>query len=51
MGGNILAAGTAAQILFGVFFTLLVLRVPSYEGTAVLPTRTVAPPPAARSLA
>lgn len=28
MGGNVLDAGSAAAILFGVFFTLLVLRVP-----------------------
>ena len=28
MGGNVLGAGTAAEILFGIFFTLLVLRVP-----------------------
>ncbi|HTE17602.1 MAG TPA: TRAP transporter large permease, partial [Armatimonadota bacterium] len=27
-GGNVLAAGQAAQILFGIFFLLLVIRVP-----------------------
>ena len=32
MGGNVLAAGTAAQILFGVFFTLLVLRAGKEAG-------------------
>jgi hypothetical protein len=28
MGGNVLSTGEAAWILFGVFFTLLALRVP-----------------------
>ena len=28
IGGNLLSAGQAAQILFGIFFLLLVLRVP-----------------------
>ena len=28
IGGNVLSPGQAAQILFGVFFLLLALRVP-----------------------
>jgi tripartite ATP-independent transporter DctM subunit len=45
MGGNVLAAGTAAQILFGVFFTLLVLRVPVAValGLACLPILLIEP--------
>ena len=45
MGGNVLAAGTAAEILFGVFFTLLVLRVPVAValGLACLPILLIEP--------
>ena len=45
MGGNVLAAGSAAQILFGVFFTLLVLRVPVAValGLACLPILLIEP--------
>lgn len=31
MGGNVMFPGDAAWIMFGVFFTLLVLRVPVAE--------------------
>ncbi|MBX9700955.1 MAG: TRAP transporter large permease [Acetobacteraceae bacterium] len=45
MGGNILSPGEAAAILFGVFFTLLVLRVPVAVslGLACLPILLVEP--------
>ena len=44
-GGNLLASGEAAAILFGVFFTLLVLRVPVAVslGLACLPILLVEP--------
>ncbi|MDN3568084.1 TRAP transporter large permease [Paeniroseomonas aquatica] len=45
MGGNVLGAGTAAQILFGIFFLLLVLRVPVAVslGLACLPILLIEP--------
>jgi len=45
MGGNVLAAGQAAWILFGIFFTLLVLRVPVAValGLACLPILLIEP--------
>ena len=45
MGGNILSAGAAAAILFGVFFTLLVARVPVAVslGLACLPILLIEP--------
>ncbi|MBR0671014.1 TRAP transporter large permease [Neoroseomonas soli] len=45
MGGNTLAAGEAAWILFGVFFTLLALRVPVAValGLACLPVLALEP--------
>ena len=45
MGGNVLSAGSAAWILFGSFFTLLVLRVPVAVslGLACLPILLIEP--------
>ena len=45
MGGNVLGAGTASQILFGIFFLLLVLRVPVAVslGLACLPILLIEP--------
>lgn len=45
MGGNTLAAGEAAWILFGIFFTLLALRVPVAValGLACLPVLALEP--------
>ncbi|MES2713173.1 MAG: TRAP transporter large permease [Pseudomonadota bacterium] len=45
MGGNVLSSGDAASILFGVFFTLLVLRVPISValGLASLPILLIEP--------
>jgi tripartite ATP-independent transporter DctM subunit len=45
MGGNVLDAGSAAAILFGIFFTLLVLRVPVAVslGLACLPILLIEP--------
>ncbi|WP_149536208.1 TRAP transporter large permease [Siccirubricoccus phaeus] len=45
MGGNILSAGEAASILFGIFFLLLVLRVPVAVslGLACLPILLIEP--------
>jgi tripartite ATP-independent transporter DctM subunit len=45
MGANVLAAGTAAQILFGIFFTLLFMRVPVAValGLACLPILLIEP--------
>ena len=45
IGGNILSAGQAAQILFGIFFLLLVLRVPVAValGLACLPILLIEP--------
>jgi tripartite ATP-independent transporter DctM subunit len=45
MGGNVLGAGSAAQILFGIFFLLLVLRVPVAVslGLACLPILLIEP--------
>ncbi|MBK1661365.1 TRAP transporter large permease [Paracraurococcus ruber] len=45
MGGNVLSASTAAEILFGVFFLLLVLRVPVAVslGLACLPILLIEP--------
>ena len=45
MGGNVLAASQAAWILFGVFFTLLALRVPVAValGLACLPILAIEP--------
>ena len=45
MGGNVLDAGQAAWILFGVFFTLLALRVPVAValGLACLPVLAMEP--------
>ncbi|MBV1797665.1 TRAP transporter large permease [Siccirubricoccus sp. G192] len=45
MGGNVLTAVQAAEILFGVFFTLLVLRVPVAValGLACLPILLIEP--------
>ncbi|WP_198368927.1 TRAP transporter large permease [Roseomonas rosulenta] len=45
MGGNVLDAGQAAWILFGVFFTLLALRVPVAValGLACLPVLALEP--------
>ncbi|MBX6741684.1 MAG: TRAP transporter large permease [Acetobacteraceae bacterium] len=45
MGGNVLTPGTAAAILFGIFFLLLVLRVPVAVslGLACLPILLIEP--------
>ena len=45
MGANLLSPGTAAQILFGIFFLLLVLRVPVAValGLACLPILLIEP--------
>jgi tripartite ATP-independent transporter DctM subunit len=45
MGGNLLSSGEAASILFGVFFALLVLRVPVAVslGLACLPILLIEP--------
>ncbi|MCB4822980.1 TRAP transporter large permease [Roseicella aerolata] len=45
IGGNVLSSGQAAQILFGVFFLLLVLRVPVAValGLACLPILLIEP--------
>jgi hypothetical protein len=45
MGGNVLSPGGAAQILFGLFFLMLVLRVPVAValGLACLPILLVEP--------
>jgi tripartite ATP-independent transporter DctM subunit len=45
MGGNVLSPGSAAEILFGVFFLLLILRVPVAValGLACLPILLIEP--------